>query len=102
MSATKRPTKTRTLSTTTTRRDLQKAIREASLTHEEELVLRMRHGVPEPRTASLEYRGQDDAELATKLAMIEAEAIEKMRPRLVEPEEGEELKSYIIERLKRM
>jgi DNA-directed RNA polymerase sigma subunit (sigma70/sigma32) len=101
LSATKRPTKTRTLTTTATRRDLQKAFREASLTHEEELVLRMRLGVPEPRTATLEYRGQDDAELATKLAMIESEAIDKMRPRLVEPEEGEELKSYIIERLKR-
>ena len=43
-----------------------------------------------------------ETELLVNVSIPAAEAIEKMRPRLVEPEEGEELKSYIIERLKRM
>ena len=63
----------------------------------------MRQGVTEPRSTPLQYRGQNDAELATKLALMEADALDHMRPRLVEePLEGAELKTEIVDRLRRM
>ena len=97
-------TTTRTRRQVVTHRDLQKAIRKASLTREEELVIRMRLGISETGIAKLSFRGQNHDELATKLAQIEAEALAHLRPRPVAhaPEEGQALKAAIIEKLKRV
>ena len=95
-------TRTRTI---TGQRELQKALRTAGLTREEELVLRMRHGIAEPNTAKLEFRGQSSEEMATKLAMIESEVLANMGPRPVSNEEilaGKALKSSIINQLKEL
>lgn len=89
---------------TVTRRQLNKAIRQASLTREEELVLRMSGGISESGNTPLEFRGQQDEQLSTKLAMMEAAALDTMRPRSVAPVavEGQELKSAIVNRLKKL
>jgi DNA-directed RNA polymerase sigma subunit (sigma70/sigma32) len=90
---------TSTQARTTTRREVLKAIRKADLTREEELVLRMRYGIAEPRSAHLEFRGSDDQEVAAKLAFIEADALAHMRPHPAEPD-AEELKRSLIDRLR--
>jgi hypothetical protein len=98
----KQTTRTRTI---TGQRELQKVLRTAGLTREEELVLRMRHGIVEPKSAKLEFRGQSNDEMATKLAMIEHEVLANMGPRPVSDEEnlaGEALKSSIIDQLKEL
>ena len=98
-------TTTRTdLKRTTTRRELNEAMRKADLTREEELALRMSYGVSEPGNTPLEFRGQRDEQLSTKLAMMEAAALDTMRPRSVVsvPLEGQELKSAIVNRLKKL
>ena len=97
-------TNTRTRKKTVTSRDVQKALRKASLSREEELVLRMRLGVTESLSTPLEFRGNSSDELATKLAMMEREALGKMRPRPVSqtPPEGQALKNLIVEELKRI
>lgn len=92
-----------TRATTTTRRDVKKAMRKAELSREEELVLRLRYGLDEPGNTRLEYRGQDHAEIAAKLAMIEADALAHMRPREATPEEASAvLKSSIIDELRKL
>ncbi len=100
-------TKTRTLTdtrTTTTRGELNRAIRRARLTDEEERALRMRAGVSIAAAAPLEFRGQSSDVLASKLAMLEAEALEHVRPSRSAPVplEGRNLKSAIIEELKKI
>ncbi len=89
---------------TLTRRDVEKAITRADLTREEELVMRMSYGVSEPGNAPLEFRGQHDEQLSTKLAMMEAAALGAMRsPALAPmPVEGQALKSAIVDRLKKL
>jgi len=90
--------------TVTEKSELHGALRGAGLSREEELVLRMRHGLSAPRGAQLEFRGQGDPELATKLAMIEADALARVRPEATpEPDlEGEALKRAIIDRLRKL
>ena len=98
-------TTTRTdLERTVTRREVKKAMRKADLTREEELVLRMSYGVSEPGNTPLEFRGQQDEQLSTKLAMMEVAALDTMRPRAVAsmPHEGQVLKSAIVDRLKKL
>ena len=98
-------TTTRTdLERTVTRREVKKAMRKADLTREEELVLRMSYGVSEPGNTPLEFRGQQDEQLSTKLAMMEVAALDTMRPRAVAsmPLEGQVLKSAIVDRLKKL
>ena len=98
-------TTTRTeLETTVTRRELKQAMRQADLTREEELAMRMAYGISEPGNAPLEFRGQQDVQLSTKLAMMEATALDTMRPRAVVPValDGHELKSAIVDRLKKL
>jgi DNA-directed RNA polymerase sigma subunit (sigma70/sigma32) len=87
-----------------TRRDVQKALRKANLTREEELCLRMRLGITESPAAKLSFRGQQSDELATKLAQIEADALGRLRPRAAvqTAPEGETLKAAIVEKLKRI
>ncbi len=89
----------------TERRELATAFREAQLSREEELVLRMRHGIPEPRAAALEFRGQGHPELAAKLAMMELAALEELHARGTTPAESPReaaVKHAIIERLKKL
>ena len=97
-------TTTTELQRTVTRRELKKAMRKAGLTREEELVMRMSYGLSEPGGTPLEFRGQDGGEVATKLAMMEAEALDTMRPRAVVPMplEGQALKAAIVDRLKKL
>lgn len=90
-----------TTQTRTSRRELQRALRRADLTREEELVLRMRHGIPASESTPLEYRGQSHPELAAKLALIEADAVAAMRPRSAQTEDPQ-LKSDIISKLKNL
>lgn len=77
-------------------------MRKADLTREEELVLRMRYGIAEPRSAHLEFRGSDDQEVAAKLALIEADALAHMRPHAAAEPEGEELKRSLIDQLRKL
>ena len=104
VSNTRSTTTARTV-TVTERRELQKALVRVELTREEELVLRLRQGIPVTREALLEYRGQGEPELSAKLAMIEADALDRLRP---EPEpadadlEGAALKNAIIARLRKL
>lgn len=102
MSNTRSTTTARTV-TVTERRELHKALGRVDLTREEELVLRMRHGISASATTKLEWRGQGEPELAAKLAMIEADALEELRP-TPEPEEpeGDALKQAIIARLRKL
>ena len=97
-------TTTTELERTVTRREVNKALHKADLTHEEELVLRMSYGISEPGNAPLEFRGQQDEQLSTKLAMMEAAALDAMRPRAVAPMplEGQALKTAIVDRLKKL
>ncbi|MCB9727425.1 MAG: hypothetical protein H6744_01890 [Deltaproteobacteria bacterium] len=99
------PTKTTTTETrrATTRTELRKALRKADLTVAEEQLVRMRLGLSEPPSAKLVFRGQDDAELATKLATLEADALRRLRPPAVvqAPLEGNALKRAIIDELKK-
>ena len=92
------------LERTVTRTEVKKAIQKADLTHEEELVWRMSYGVSEPGNTPLEFRGQQDEQLSTKLAMMETAALDAIRPRAVAamPLEGQALKSAIVNRLKKL
>lgn len=85
-------------------KDLGAAFRQANLSREEELVLRMRHGISEPRTARLEYRGQHIQEIAAKLALMEAATLDELRAAQEPPEDPRQsaMKARIIERLKRI
>ncbi len=100
--------KTTTRTATTTRRDVHKALRKAELTREEELVLRLRHGLSEPGATHLEFRGTTHPELAAKLALIEADALAHMRPHVAVQVEAAaetgngELKQSIIDKLKKL
>ena len=89
---------------TATRREVLKALRKTELSREEELVLRMRMGLSEPGSTALEFRGQQTEELAAKLALIEAEALDRVQPRVVVPMplEGNALKQSIIDKLKQI
>ena len=90
-------------STTTrvaTRRELQKALRKADLTREEELVLRLRYGIPEPLGARLDFHRGGSPEVVAKLALIEAEALARMRPQTTAAAADEELKSVLVDRLR--
>lgn len=87
-----------------TRREVQKALRKAKLTREEELCIRMRLGITESPAARLSFRGQGSDELATKLAQIEADALARQRPRAAvqTAPEGQALKAAIVDKLKRI
>jgi len=84
----------------TTRRELQKAIRKADLTREEELVLRLRYGIPEPLGARLDFHRGGSPEVVAKLALMEAEAVARMRPQTASAGVDEELKSALVDRLR--
>lgn len=89
----------------TERKDLGMAFREARLSRDEELVLRMRHGIAEPRTAVLEFRGQHDEELSAKLALMEIAALDELAAMGVAPRQTAReaaLTQSVIERLKRI
>ena len=87
-----------------TRREVQKALRKAKLTREEELCIRMRLGITESPAARLSFRGQGSDELATKLAQIEADALARQRPlaAVQTAHEGQALKVAIVDKLKRI
>ncbi len=90
--------------TLTERRELQAALQQVGLTREEELVLRLRHGIPAPKTTRLEFRGQDDRELSAKLALIEAELVDRLREHETSAAdvEGRAMDRAIIDRLRKL
>jgi hypothetical protein len=91
-----------TTQTVTSSRELLKALTSADLTHEEELVLRMRFGIPESGSTELQFRGVENPEVAARLAFIESNAVRHAGLQSVDETgaEGEELKSSIIEDLR--
>ncbi|MGM0576206.1 MAG: hypothetical protein ACQEXJ_10800 [Myxococcota bacterium] len=95
--------KTSTWTRRATRTELRKAVREAHLTPREEQVLRMRLGLTEDATP--EFRGQDQPEVATKLARLEAEALRRVRPPSPVSQsdaDGEARKRAIVEKLRKI
>ena len=78
------------------------ALERADLTHEEELVLRMRFGIAESGNTELKFRGTDNPEMAARLAFIESNAMQHAGLQSVEiaDAESDELKSSIIEDLR--
>ena len=80
-------------------RGLRKLIRKRVLTDQEEQVIRMRHGVGEPDSTKLQFRGQKHEETKIKLAMMEREFINELRE--VEPER-EARKERIIDKLRNL
>lgn len=102
MSNTRSTTTARTV-TVTERRELQRALVRVDLSREEELVLRLRHGIAVADETPLAFRGQRDAELKAKLALIEADALEHVRsaPAPADPA-GEAIKQAIIARLRKL
>lgn len=61
-----------------TRQDVEQAIGQGIFSLEEELVLRMQHGVGLAPEAALTFRGQDNEELKVKLAMMEQSILEEL------------------------
>lgn len=101
--------KTRTTArevTVTERRELHEALQGVELSREEELVLRLRHGIPAARSTHLDYRGQSDPEMSARLAMIEAEALAHARPEPAgqpEPSDASDaLKRALIDELRKL
>lgn len=96
-------TTTTSRSVETQRRDLVEALRQGQLNREEELVLRMRHGISEPGSTPLTFRGQEVPEIKAKLALIEADLLSRLRPEPAAESTGDDaLKAHIIDRLKRL
>lgn len=87
--------------TITSREELVQALDRADLTHEEELVLRMRFGISEPGATKLQFLGTEEPEMAARLAMIESDALKNMGPRAMQADasDAQALKSSIIEEL---
>jgi len=81
---------------------LVQALENADLTHEEELVLRMRFGIAESGSTELQFRGTENPELTARLALIENNAVQHagLQPVEITAVEGDELKSSIIEDLR--
>ena len=88
--------------TKTGRPDVENALKQVELTREEEIVVRMRYGHTVSRSTPLEFRGQQDRELAVKLAMIEADALAEVRRPVagIVESEDEALKRAIIKELR--
>lgn len=95
-------TQSATTQTVTSSRELVEALKHANLTHEEELVIRMRHGIAESGDAELTFRGTENPEMAARLAFIESNAMQHagLQPVEIAGVESDELKSSIIEDLR--
>ena len=95
-------TKSATTQTVTSSRELVQALERADLTHEEELVLRMRFGITESGNAELHFRGTESPEMAARLAFIESNAVQHagLQSVQIDGEVSDELKSSIIEDLR--
>jgi len=94
-------TKSATTQTVTSSRQLVQALENADLTHEEELVLRMRFGIAESGSTELQFRGTENPELTAR-PLIENNAVQHagLQPVEITAVEGDELKSSIIEDLR--
>ena len=90
-------TKVGTQTITRVRTQIGEAFEQAGLTREEELVLRLRHGISAPAATTLSFRGEGQPELQAKLAFIEASAIDALRAGEAEADQDEDA---IIDRLK--
>lgn len=90
-------TKVGTQTITRVRTQIGEAFEQAGLTREEELVLRLRHGISAPVATTLSFRGEGQPELQAKLAFIEASAIDALRAGEVDAGADEDA---IIDRLK--
>lgn len=92
--------KKNTTTTTTTRTLTERVTRQ--LTRDEELVMRMRHGLSEGPDHVLEFRGASHPETAAQLALIEACLLEEMYgagPLATSASVDTELKGRILDKL---
>ena len=90
-------TKVGTQTITRVRTQIGDAFEQAGLTREEELVLRLRHGVSAPAATVLSFRGEGQPELQAQLAFIEASALDQLRSQDADAADGEDA---IIDRLR--
>ena len=90
------------------RQMVETAFERAQLSREEELVLRLRHGLGVSPQTALAFRDGASPELRARLALMELSAIEHMadmeaaRVEAVEAEAREAATLSVIERLRRM
>lgn len=95
---------------TVTRAPLETRTKEQQLTWEEEMTVRMSHGLSEGPDHALEFRGQLHGELRSRLGAMEAQLLEAMFQRgplageaaAPAPAVDEESRSRILEQLARL
>lgn len=95
---------------TVTTSPAETSTREQELTWEEEMTVRMAHGLSEDNDHALEFRGQLHGELRGRLAAMEAELLEVMFQRgpnamqesVAEPAVDEDGRAQIVEQLARL
>lgn len=95
---------------TVTKAPTETSTREQQLTWEEEMTVRMAHGLSEDRDHALEFRGQLHGELRARLGAMEAELLNVMFQRgpqavqaaVEEPVVDEEARARIVEQLARL
>lgn|GEM_PF-1302938 len=90
------------------RRTVEIAIERADLSREEELVLRLRHGLSLSHETSLSFRGGASEDLSARLALMEVSAIEHMadaeqsRREAAEAEASDKATQSVIDRLRQL
>lgn len=97
-------------SRTVTKAPMETNTREQQLTWQEEMTVRMAHGLSEDRDHALEFRGQLHGELRARLGAMEAELLEVMFQRgpnamqeaVDEPAVDEEGRARIVQQLARL
>ena len=70
--------KTKSTSKTLTRAEIARGLRSAELSREEELILRMRHGISVPMNEPLEMMDGGDAMLQARLAALEQATMQSL------------------------
>jgi len=100
----------RVTSHTVTKAPTETSTREQQLTWQEEMTVRMAHGLSEDREHALEFRGQLHGELRARLSAMEAELLEVMFQRgplavqeaVDEPAVDTDARARIVEQLARL
>lgn len=106
---TSKKTETQTQTRTTTRVPTETRSQDLQLTWEEEMTVRMSHGLSESADHALEFRGQLHGELRARLGMMEAELMEAMfqrgpmaQPKVEAPAVDAEGRARILAQLARL
>ena len=77
----KNRTDTKTLERVLTKEEISRAMPQVELTPEEELVVRMRFGIPLSPDGKISYRGAQNEELQVRLALMEKALLDMMENR---------------------